>query len=232
MSSDSENSQVNYDRLSARVQHTARYSSPEAGSDHATDNDFMEVGGQFGGTEWEPYPYHLELSESESNDPQTTLHTGNQPPINAYSTDDSRPPPRVSSTLPPRTLIRSHLGPYIHSSEYRRSRSERRSQQRRRLRSRQRSQSSRESDENPRSDLTIGYSPERGRNNENNCGTTPTPAFSPSRTPSHHSRETDEDGARGAEPQSPHPFSEYDRYNPDRWRITLSGLEEQFSSRE
>ncbi|PVH95721.1 hypothetical protein DM02DRAFT_632619 [Periconia macrospinosa] len=297
MASDSESSQVNYERLNARVRHTARYSSPESGPNRTADADFMEVGGQFGGTRRESYPHSLELSESEQNDPQPDLHADFQPPMTALPGGGSRSSPRSSSPLSPQTPIQTQFGPYIHSSEYPLRRNRRRG--RRRLEQSnhdvvqetklsphktgssrsllfgwgshevlnfdttvrgvdtlpihpfpvsqytqahllttmladQRSHASGDesTEGNSRSDVTIGYSPTRQRNGEVNRSTTPTPAFSPSRTPSHHSRETDEDRESVVEPQSPHPFSAYNPYNPDRGRTALDGFDERFSSQE
>ncbi|KAF2645653.1 hypothetical protein P280DRAFT_125845 [Massarina eburnea CBS 473.64] len=227
----SEDSQPDYDKINARIQHAHRDSSPDTQPNERAECDFAAVGSIFGGQladRRSSYPPDLELSECENNDPQ---------PCSPAEPSSIAALPRAgnralvsSPTTPIRT--RAHLGPYIQSDDYRRER-QRSARRARRRRRRSYAPSSRRSeedstDEHCRSDTTIVYPRESVGHNEDHRSPNATPYFSPSRTPSHRSLETNEDRLPMVEPESPHPFSEYYLYNPTRGRSVLNQVEETF----
>ncbi|KAF1953897.1 hypothetical protein CC80DRAFT_132473 [Byssothecium circinans] len=227
MASPSDDSQPDYDRINERVQHSYREPTPNVQPSERTDADFEAVGAQFGDRR-ASYPRDLDISDHESNGSQPRSY-GEAEPSMAASASAGNGPPLVSS---PTTPARANVGPWIQAADYHRERqrSARRNRHRRRGRSGPHSQSSEENPEHPDSNTTIGYSVEQDEGNDRGR-TTPTPNFSPSRTPSHRSFEPEEGGYPLVEPESPHPFSAVHRYNPSPGIDAVERIEDRLSGR-
>ncbi|KAF2441267.1 hypothetical protein P171DRAFT_434943 [Karstenula rhodostoma CBS 690.94] len=218
MSSKSQDSVFNLDTFHARTQHTVRDPSPDVPANKRAETDFVALGAAFWDRrEFDSRPNSLDLSEGEETPRDVVQMTeraelfSDADAVVAGDTLLRRSPATPTPTQP-------NYGPYIQPSDIAqvRERRDRKTGRGRRPhrgpgshsstgmaeRDRRASDTSDDDGEDETDDLD-----DRGRS------TTPTPYFSQSHTPSHHSQQTEEEHGEGRVPLSPDPWSSNFPYN-------------------